>query len=182
MSTAEEKKINHLTPQSVLSICRYQFNKGLVPVDAQPYALISSSHCVRLLLPHIGALQSSQGLLLRSSLFLRYGPLEPCLKSSAIPFVLGRLYRSAIFAPISWTHQRSAPIGPDVSSGCLIKDPAAPTCTARRCWVFCFSLLGFLHCSLLCSAPLSLISSTNVLFFQASQSLRHEYKRRIKTG
>lgn len=40
---------------------------------------------------------------------------------------------------------------------------------------FCFLLPGFLRYALL---PLS--SSANVLFFQVSQSRRHEYKRRIK--
>lgn len=132
VTTAEEEKTFNPTKR-LLSICRYQFNKGLAPVEAQLF--ISSSHCVRLLLPHIGALQSSQGLHWWSFLFLRYGPLEPCLKSSAIPSVLFRPYRSAIFSPISWTRQRSTPIGPDVSSGCLVKDSADPMCTTQRCLV-----------------------------------------------
>lgn len=110
--------------------------------------------------------------------FLRYGPLEPCLKSSAIPSVLFRLHRSAIYAPPS-RELDSVPLRLD------------PTChqdaSLRIRPIQCVRLSAVWFCFLPPWFPslrstLSLSSSANVLFFQVSQSRRHEYKRRIKTG
>lgn len=58
-------------------------------------------------------------------------------------------YRSAICAPISRTRHRSAPIGPDVSSGCLVKDSADPARTP----------FGFAFFSSVFSATLCLLSA-----------------------
>lgn len=110
--------------------------------------------------------------------FLRYGPLEPCLKSSAIPSVLFRLYRSAIFAPPS-RELDSVPLRLD------------PTCHQdASLWIrpiqcvrlgavwFCFLLLGFLR-----YAPLSPSAHPRTCCFSKCPRVRrHEYKRRIKTG
>lgn len=82
--------------------------------------------------------------------FLRYGPLEPCLKSSAIPSVLFRLYRSAIFAPPS-RELDSVPLrlDPTCHQDASLRIRPIQCVRLSAVW-FCFLLLGFLR-----YAPLS---------------------------
>lgn len=118
--------------------------------------------------------------LMKLFVFLRYGPLEPCLKSSAIPSVLFRLYRPAIFAP--------PPPSRELDSVPLRLDPTCHQDASLRIrpiqcvrlgavW-FCFLLLGFLR-----YAPLSPSAHPRTCCFSKCPRVRrHEYKRRIKTG
>lgn len=138
---------------------------------AQTCTFIPSS-CVRLFLPHVGAFQSGQGLLLLAFLFLRYGLLEPCLKSSAFPSPLFRLLSIGNFRPPS-RELVSVPLRLDLTCH---QDASLRIRPDRVCTPF-----GFAFFSSVFSALLSLSSSANVLFFQAARSRGREYKRRIKS-